>query len=340
MPPIQKALIIRLSSVGDILLSTPLLRILRQRYPECRIDYLVKREFGEIIRHNPHLSSVIELEPGSFEVLRSMRRSLRSTRYDLLIDIHGGLRSRYLAAGHRNVVRISKRTVTRFVLISTGIDLYSKPARSVAQRYLDTVSSFGVDDDGRGLEVHIPDELCRQTAARVRGALIGIAPGASYGTKMWHGAGFAEAGVSLAQETGAGILLLGSGSDAARCGEIEADIHARDAGIEVMNMAGQTTLLEAAALMDHCRVVITNDSGLMHLAAARKRNVVALFGPTVQQFGFAPFGTEHVVVENRGLSCRPCSRHGTDRCPKGHFRCMNEISSARVIDAAHRLMDA
>ncbi|MDH4068882.1 MAG: lipopolysaccharide heptosyltransferase II [Ignavibacteria bacterium] len=343
MPPIEKALIIRLSSVGDILLSTPLIRVLRQQYPECRLDYLVKREFAEVVRHNPYLSSVIELEPGSFDKIRSMRGEIRSRGYDLVIDIHDSLRSRYLCAGERNVVKINKRRIARFVLISTGIDLYGSSAHSVTQRYLDTMSSFGVEDDRRGLEIHIPDELrdrAERTIAQARRPLIGIAAGASRGTKMWSPDGFTETAVTLSQTTGTDIILFGSAAEADLCVGIEQAVRSRDGGIGVINMAGKTTLLEAAALMDHCRVVITNDSGLMHLATARKRPVVALFGPTVRQFGFFPVGSEHVVVQNKGLSCRPCSAHGTTRCPKGHFRCMNDISPASVIDAARGLMSA
>nr|MBP6673381.1 glycosyltransferase family 9 protein [Bacteroidota bacterium] len=98
----------------------------------------------------------------------------------------------------------------------------------------------------------------------------------------------------------------------------------------VSNFAGEFTLLETAAAMEFCDVVVTNDSGLMHLAAAKQRKVVAVFGSTVQEFGFAPYGTEAVVIENKTLDCRPCTHIGRKECPKGHFRCMTEITPESV----------
>ena len=105
-----------------------------------------------------------------------------------------------------------------------------------------------------------------------------------------------------------------------------------------MNLAGKLNLCETAAMMDKCSVVVTNDSGLMHIAAARKRNVVAIFGPTVKEFGFFPIGTRSVVVENTELDCRPCTHIGLPSCPKGHFKCMNEISTEQVVTSANALL--
>jgi len=342
VPSIDKALVIRFSSIGDILLSTPLVRAFRKRFPDCRLDFLIKSEYGDLIRHNPRVSGVIDFPSGGgFGELRELKRSIRASRYDLLIDIHDSLRSRFLCFGPDRTVRIDKRKIARFLLIRTGLNIYPANTPDVAARYLETVRPFGVEDDGEGLEVFIPRNVVKSVREMVSGhpgPLIGVAPGAMHSNKMWPQARFAEAAAALAEERHAGILLLGSTPDAERCAAIASEILARHPDIDVWNMAGRTTLLEAAGLLDHCSVVLTNDSGLMHLAVARKRKVVALFGPTVREFGFFPRG-ESTVLEHKDLPCRPCTQQGLDYCPKKHFRCLNDLPPGAVLDAARNILN-
>jgi len=344
----DNVLIIRFSSVGDILLSSLLLRVFRQRFPACRLDYLVKDTFGELVRHNPNVSSVIEFPAeGSFRDLKALKSKLRTNQYDFVIDIHDSLRSRYLCLGEPNVVRINKRKLARFILVKTKRNLYPTfgGAPSVAERYLEPVAHLGVENDGGGLEVYFPHETRARTvqlllpvSSNGEDTVIGLAPSAVHANKMWNANGFSEAALSLARERRVGIILFGSENDRARCDAIEGFIGEQAPETRVLNLAGRTTLLEAAAVMDRCSIVITNDSGLMHLASARKRKVVALFGPTVREFGFFPYGTESTVVETHGLSCRPCTHIGLPQCPKGHFRCMNDLTPARVVAAANDLL--
>ena len=131
---------------------------------------------------------------------------------------------------------------------------------------------------------------------------------------------------------------VGSAEEAGLCEDVSNIMKQANPALPVLNAAGAVSLIETAALMDRCAVVLTNDSGLMHIAAARGRSLVAVFGPTVRQFGFFPTGSRAVVVEHPNLDCRPCTPIGLPSCPQGHFRCMNEIPAARVTEAARALM--
>jgi lipopolysaccharide heptosyltransferase II len=343
-----KTLILRFSSVGDIVLSSLLVRALRQRLPTCRIDYVVKSEFAELVAHNPHISRVIPFPArGTFGDLRALRRSIRPSSYDLVIDIHDSLRSRYLSWGAREVVRINKRKFARWVLVHLKRNTYSRfgGAPSVALRYLEPLARWNVADDAKGLELFIPPSSF-DTATRMLSdagvapvlPLVGVCPSAHHATKMWLPERFAEAAAHIAEEHGAGIVLLGSEDEHARCEGIRSSIKSRNPGLAVVNLAGRSSLLETAAIIDRCLLVLTNDTGLMHIASARKRKVVAIFGSTVREFGFFPFGTISAVAEVPALPCRPCTHIGRAECPEGHFRCMNDVQTSHVLDHARHIV--
>ena len=347
-PPIEKALIIRFSSIGDILLSSLLVRVFRKRFPACRLDFLVKEEYADLVQYNPNLSSVIRFPAnGKFDDLKKLKKQIRETNYDLTIDIHDSLRSRYLCFGLPNVVRINKRKLARFLLVKMKLNLYHLlgGAPNVAERYLETVAHLGVVNDGEGLEINLSDEakekgrvLIDRKEGDMESRIIGVAPSAHHGNKIWSAESFSEVAAMLAVRHGADVVLFGSSHDLARCTEVAMKVKEKAPAVRVLNLAGKTSLVEAAAVMDHCSLILTNDSGLMHLAAARKKKILAIFGPTVKEFGFYPYGTRSVVIENNALSCRPCTHIGLPECPKKHFRCMKDITPAQVIEAARELL--
>jgi len=347
---LRKTLIVRFSSVGDIVLSSLLIRALHSRFPQCQIEYLVKEEYADLVRYNPHIARTILFPShGSLADLRRLREQITEAGHDLLIDIHDSLRSRLLCAGAPRVVRIRKRKLARFLLVHCKVDLYPwlGGAPNVAQRYCETVEPLGVVDDGKGLELFVPPEAVARTAhvlgkhgIETEGAALGICPAARHATKIWAPENFAGAAGALAASHGMPVLLFGSPEERARCESIAATIRDQSSGVRVAVLAGELSLLESAAAMDSCALVITNDSGLMHIAAARKRNVVAIFGSTVRQLGFFPYGTASRVVEQPDLRCRPCSHIGRDRCPRGHFRCMGDTTVDQVIRAANTLLSS
>jgi heptosyltransferase-2 len=344
---LNRALIIRFSSVGDIVLSSLLVRALRSRFPSSQIDFVVKEEFADLVRYNPYISSVIAFpRNGRFADLRHLRSRIARTAYDAIFDIHDSLRSRYLCAGAANVHRVNKRKLARFLLVKFKINAYARfgGAPSVALRYLETARSFGVADDGNGLDLFFD----RKDAMNVEAVIgpdfppderfIGVCPSAKHANKMWPAERFAEVGRDLSTTYRRPILLFGSDRERTRCEEIAARMGRVSPDLRVLNLAGRLSLSETAAAMDRCAVVVTNDSGLMHIAAARKRPVVAIFGPTVRELGFFPWGTRSIVLEREGLACRPCTSIGLPECPKKHFKCMNEITARHVLDAVGTLL--
>jgi heptosyltransferase-2 len=342
---VGKILLIRFSSLGDIVLASPLIRMLRTSFPTAQIDFMVKREYADLLKCNPHLSSVIELRSDDRAGLAALRERVRHERYDLILDIHDSLRSKYVRAlsGARSVRVVNKRRLRRFILVRLKKNFYRRGA-PVAERYLETVRRFGVRDDGAGLEQHVPPEIVESVGALMAkfrleryGTVIGIAPMARHFTKRWPQERFVEFGIRYAKEAGAKILIFGSREETDACGDIAQMINAATATGAAESLAGRLTLIETAAVLDYCSLVVTNDSGLMHLAAARKRKVAAIFGSTVREFGFFPYGTENIVLERTGLPCRPCSHIGLAECPKGHFRCMKEIGVDEVLAAARAL---
>jgi heptosyltransferase-2 len=346
---IHRTLVIRLSSVGDIILSSLLLRTLHQRFPECRIDYLVKTAYSELVRFNPHVSSVIEFpDGGGWSELHRLRRTIHATGYDLVLDIHDSIRSRYLCFGLPHVERIRKRKLARFLLVRTKWDVYEffHGAPSVAERYLETVEDYGVSNDELGLEVVVPadaqsrgEAILGEGGIRKGSVILGICPGARHKTKMWLPERYAETACRLAGDKNVAVLLFGHGDEEKElCETIKAGIARINPGTCVVNVAGRLSLMETAALMDHCSVILTNDTGLMHLAAARKRKVVAIFGPTVRELGFFPYGTTSTVIEDISLPCRPCTHVGSSRCPKGHFKCMKNIAVDQVVETTRHLL--
>lgn len=346
MPPLNKILIIRFSSLGDIILASPLIRVLRQAYPDARIDCAVKAEYADVLRYNRNLSTIFELKTPLREELRELAARIRSIGYDLILDIHNSLRSRYLRlfARAKSVRVVNKRLIARFALVELKRNIY-RDSVPVPQRYLETVESLGVSDDGRGLEVVVPEE----TAGAVRAMLakydldryptvVGLVPMAKHYTKQWPSERFVEFGVGFARKHKSKILVFGPRDGGEYCGDIAQMMNTELGSTAAVSLAGTLSLLETAAALDHCSLVVSNDSGLMHLAAARKKKVLALFGSTVRQFGFFPYGTESIVLERDGLSCRPCSHIGRSRCPQGHFRCMKEIQASEAVSAAEQLL--
>lgn len=329
----MKILVIRFSSAGDIILTSPFLRALRSRFPDATVHYAIKEEFAPLVRHSPHVDRLIELATGSgFGALMRLKSSLIAEvdgAYDIVFDLHDSLRSRHLRFGlGRELSVIRKPALAKWLLVNRKVDRMSPPV-PIPLRYLQTGAAFGIADDGGGLELHLGNTLSPIVATLDR-LTIAIAPGARHFTKRWPVDRYRALAHMLAREHNARIILLGGADDRTDCATIA------DGLTDVINLAGRVSMLESAAACESCDVVVTNDSAMSHVAAARRRPVVAIFGSSVQQFGFAPFRTESTVAENQGLYCRPCSSIGRSMCPEGHFRCMLEIAPETVLESVMR----
>ena len=336
-------LIIRLSSLGDVLLTSPLIRVLRQKFPRARIDFLVRREYAELVKYNPHLTRVWEFDAsGGLKELLSWRQRLREQRYQVMLDVHRNLRSLVWTGflpGTR-VYRVKKNQFLRFLLVKFKINLYRRVYGRVTpvwEKYLRTGAALGLKPDGARLELFLPPEA-EETAAHFYRKLpagrweVVMSPGARHFTKRWPMEYFAEVIQTLHERHGLHTILVG-GTDDREVGE--AILSQLPPGTAISTM-GQLSILETAALMKRAGLVISNDSGLMHVAAALERPLIALFGSTVEELGFFPVGKQATVLEVRGLKCRPCSHIGRATCPRKHFRCMRDLLPSRVLEVAER----
>lgn len=333
----EKILIIRLSSIGDIVLSTPLIRVLRKKFPSTQIDFIVKKEFSELLKFNPHLTNLIEFDTSKgFKELLKLKGQVLKEKYDLIIDIHNNLRSVFLRTfSGAKVLKVNKRVFKRFLLVKFKINLY-KNTTPVAQKYIETVSQLSIKNDNQGLELFVPNDVIDIAKDKINFSeserYIAIAPSAKHETKRWLPERFAELGDRLMEKFNTKIILMGGKEDIQRCKVVESMMKNKP-----INICGKTSLLESAGILSICEMLITNDSGLMHIGSAMKIKVVAIFGSTVKEFGFSPYGTKSIIVE-KPIPCRPCSHIGRDKCPKEHFKCMREIQVDDVFHACVKLM--
>lgn len=344
IPPdtIRKILIIRMSSIGDVVLTSPVVRQLRQRYPTAQIDFLIRREYADLVRPNPHISRVIELDTGEgWQGLQAMKARLRSAGYDVIIDLHRSLRSRYLCSGWGlpRVLKLRKNQLIRFMLVHFKINRYPNPPLPVAEKYLRAALPLGVDPTDTRLELFLPGDVeqegkTRWQAFQQQGMGVVIAPGARHNTKRWLPEYYRELIERIHRKYDRGALLVGGADEAALCREICQGLP----GEVCTSVAGELSLLQTAAIIRQAPLFISNDTGLMHIAAAFQKPQIAIFGSTVRELGFFPLNPKAVVLENNSLACRPCSHIGRPACPKGHFKCMKEITPGRVLAAVDRII--
>jgi len=341
-----KTLVIRFSSIGDIVLSTPLLRVLRARFPQGQIDYVTRAEYAELVRSNSNLNHTYSFDAaGGFDGLRELKKKIRDEKYDLIVDIHDSLRSKYLRSlkGAKRVV-VDKRVFERSLLVNLKKNIY-KDVVSVVDRYIEPLHDLGVENDGKGLELHIPDEILFRVSGKVATLklnkfekVIGMCPGARHFTKRWPPERFARVGIECARKMDAKVILFGGEADRAVCDQICREINNQAGPERAESLSGTLSLLETAAAMEYCDTVITNDTGLMHIATAMHKKIVAIFGSTVKEFGFFPYDRTAVVLERHGLACRPCSHIGLSACPEKHFKCMMDIDAEQVYTSAQDIL--
>jgi ADP-heptose:LPS heptosyltransferase len=313
---ISKILVIRFSSLGDILLTTPVVRALRKKYPTAQIDFILKRQFADTYLHNPNINRKIVFEK---DFSTGLNRELKAASYDLVIDLQNNWRSRSLTKGiSSNLVRFKKPTLKKLLLVWLKLNLL-REKKSIVNHYAETAN---VVLDGKGLELYLPHGMKPRVKGHKR--FIGFCPGAKHFTKRWPSEYYIQLGNELTS-LGYQIVLFGGTSEKILCGEIAFQIH------DSINLQDNDNLLQIASDMKQCDLIITNDSGLMHVASAVNVPVVAIFGSTVKEFGFAPYGVKNSILENIFLSCRPCSHIGRSNCPKKHFRCMKEVTPQGVL---------
>jgi heptosyltransferase-2 len=340
----DKILIIRFSSLGDIILTTPFLKVLRHHYPNSQIDYLTKSSYTDIIRFNPNVNNVISVDDSlEFKELMKLRKKLSASKYNLIIDLHNNLRTFYL----RTFLRIStkfivykKLSLRKLLLVNFKINLL-KNIPAISQRYISTLRK--ILNLKTGSTEFLPEiftgDITRQQLEKilnelkipVAGRLICIVPSSKHYTKTYPAEYYVEL-INKFDKQKYSFILIGKGEDKENIGMIQSLT-----GHNVYDLCDKLDLLELAELMKKCSLVITGDTGPMHIAEAVNVPIIMLSGSSVREFGFYPQSENAVVLENNGIKCRPCSHIGRSSCPKGHFKCMKEIMPDIIFGQAKRI---
>ncbi len=339
---IQHILIIRFSSIGDIVLTTPTLRALRRRFPDARIDMATKQEYAELVETNPALNHVYRYDSrsGIGGVLR-FGRELRQIRYDLCVDLHGNVRSRALRLLIQPTTQtvFSKQMLARTLLVRAKINRYGR-ILPVPERYLASVARFGVQNDEKGLEL-FPTQNEETHVAGLFAAehlhdeelVVGFGAIAAHPLKQWPIENFIALGQRLIERHQARIVLFGGPGDRATAERI-----AQQLSNQPIVLCGRVSLLASAVALKRCAIFVGNDTGTVHIAAAMQRPVVALYGPTVEEFGFYPYRTPAKVISTP-LPCRPCTHTGKGHCKIRETRaCMTRIRIDDVFEAVETLL--
>ncbi len=306
--------------MGDVLLTTPIIRSLKTKYPDTKIDFLVREEYADVVKLNPYLNFVYVLSRS--EKMKLLIKPLVENNYDFIIDLQNNFRSRMFKTQLNSISHsYSKPTIEKFLLVRFKINLL-KQFKSIPQRYAETLPDLKLDD--YGLDLFIPQSIRPILTGTNR--YIGMIPGSKHFSKRWPTEYFIELGNKLLSNDIVPVIF-GGRDDKELCERISAGISGS------INLCNDNDLLQTASDMKMCKTIISNDSGLMHTAAAVGTPVIAIFGSSVKDFGFVPYGVKNLILENNSLSCRPCSHIGRSSCPQRHFKCMREITPQYVMDS-------
>jgi ADP-heptose:LPS heptosyltransferase len=325
----MKFLIIRFSSIGDIVLTSPVVRCLKKQVPGAEIHFLVKPQFRTVVANNPYIDKIHTLQ----EDWDRMISDLKAEHFDQVIDLHHNLRTlRVKRALNIPAHSFNKLNIEKFIFVKLKWNVM--PRVHIVDRYLDTVKSFGVVNDGAGLDYFIaPQEEVQQKdiPASHQAGFIALVIGASFYTKKLPVYKLQD----LCRKVNHPIMLLGGPEEFAEGEEIrKAD------DVKIYNACGKFSLNESADLVRKAKLVIAHDTGLMHIAAALKKPVIAVWGSTTPSLGMVPYyGQNHLMthgipyddIQVHKLWCRPCTKIGRHKCPQGHFKCMKKIDTDEVV---------
>ncbi|MGN6567256.1 MAG: glycosyltransferase family 9 protein [Flavipsychrobacter sp.] len=332
----MKILVIRFSSIGDIVLTTPIVRCIKQQKEGAEIHFLTKAAYKSVLEANPYIDKFHLLH----EDLDGVVSKLQAEKFDYVIDLHNNLRTlRVKRALNVESFTFSKLNFRKWLLVNFKLNLM--PDKSIVERYFDAISPLEVKNDGQGLDYFIPETTVvgnKDIPMSHWGGYAGAVIGGSYNTKKLP--------VSQWKKFCSGVpypvILLGGPEDRAE-GEKIAELDP----IKIYNACGKFDLNESAWLVKHARVVVSNDTGLMHIAAAFKKPIISLWGNTSPEMGMFPYygfnnmnkvvARESIIMEQKKLYCHPCSKLGYNRCPEGHFKCMYNLNMDYLTDSVKKL---
>lgn len=311
-----KFLILRFSSIGDIVLTTPVIRCLKEQYPGAEVHFFTKKKFGFLLEDNPYVDKLWLLDKS----LNELESALKQENFDYIIDLHNNLRTlkiKWLLK--KKSFSFDKLNVQKFLL--TNFKINRLPNIHIVDRYLATLDTLNVKNDNRGLDFFIPskDEVSLEALPEShRKSFTAYAIGGQHFTKKLPVNRMAE----LCKKINSPLVLLGGPEDFDN-----GEVVRRQVGDDlIFNACGKFNFNQSSSIIKKATIVFSHDTGLMHVAAAFKKRTYSIWGNTVPAFGMYPYQTSFEVLENDNLNCRPCSKIGYKQCPKKHFKCMNELS--------------
>ena len=329
---IQKVLILRFSSIGDIVLTTPLMRAIKLQRPDVEVHYATKKQFASILENNPYVNKVHVLE----DKLSDLVYQLKKEKFDYVLDLHKNLRTKLIKS--RLGVPSSafnKLNYEKWLKVNLKVD--KLPNQHIVDRYFETAKELGVKNDGFGLDYFIPekDKVEKNSLPDgFRDDYVAYVIGAQHQTKKLP----VKRMIELCDKINKPVVIVGGPDDTEEGEQIEAFFHRgeKSAPLEekltelgkktiIYNACGKYNLNQSASLVQQAKYVFTHDTGLMHIAAAFKKEIFCIWGNTIPSFGMYPYKTKFTILENNKVNCRPCSKIGYQKCPKGHFKCMNDI---------------
>lgn len=333
-----KICIIRLSSLGDLVLMVPMLRALRSSFPTKQIHLVCKEKYAGLFDGGGLVDSFIPVRRGDLREIVDLRSALSRAGYETIIDAHGVIRSGLLFHALRapRKLRIRKDELQKAALIVGKMNLYRR-VTSQTERYAELARRLGAETRGPDAELPVPPSAARSAEAALSRAgfsgksLIAFAPGARWPTKRWPADRFARL-IFETSARGFEPLLIGGAEDAAANAEV-----AELSRSAPRNLTGALSIIESAAVLKRCGALVTNDSAPLHLAEAVGTPVIAFFGPTVREFGYFPRLPASRALET-ALPCRPCSRNGKRACPYGTKECLTSIEPSTALEALIRAL--
>lgn len=333
----RKILVYQTAFIGDVVLTLPMVQLLKKRFPSVAIDFVATKLASDVLQNHPDINEIIIYdkygEDKGYKGFKRLADLLKSKKYDAAIVPHRSIRSALLIYFSKIKTRIGfNRSAGRILfnhLVKYRYDLHE------VERNISLLRPLLIETQKKELPRLYPSMVDKKVVDKIlfeeeildTSRLIGIAPGSVWNTKRWTKEGYLQLVRKLLSEKYI-VCLIGGKDDVKLCNEI---INNTTVG-GVINLSGKLTLLQSAELIRRCRVLITNDSSPVHLAAAVDTPVVAIFGATAPSFGFAPYSDGSVVVETVGLKCRPCAIHGGNKCPIGTFDCMRRITHEIVFE--------
>ncbi len=324
-----KFLLVRFSSIGDIVLTTPVVRHLKKQVEDSEIHYLTKKAFAPLLSANPYVDHVHTFDGD----MHSCIESLKKENIDYIIDLHHNMRSARIKFGLKRMdFTVSKLNWKKWLYVRFKIDRL--PDIHMVDRNLDTIKNFITERDPLGLDHFIPGEEEVEISSmppEYHKGYIGLSIGAQHRTKMLP----PEALIELCSFLQHPVIILGGPGDQATGDSIVSSLPKK----EILNACGKYSIHQSASLIRMAKVLITHDTGLMHIGAAFQKKIISVWGNTVPRFGMFPYrpGERSLPFEVHGLKCRPCSKIGHDQCPRKHFKCMKDQDLNGMAEATHSL---